>query len=262
MVGHGERRVRDEVRRREAERAPALVAVGHDAARLERGAQEPRRLGHLPAATSPRMWVEETISPSSSTISVTRVSNAVCSRNSAVSPRARLPKRKFSPTDTQVAPQPLDQLVVDELLRGLRHPLAVERDHDQLVDPEAGDQVGLLLERREQLGRGLRRHDRARVRLERQDAVGAGDHGAVADVHAVELAHREPAFPRRRVRQPDRLHRRGSLRWASGSRLRAARRARSGRPRRAAGRSPWRGRAPRRRGTPARPLRARARPRA
>ena len=50
--------------------------------------------------------------------------------------------------------EPLDELVVDELLRGLRHALAVERDHDQLVDAERRDQVGLLLERGQQFGRG------------------------------------------------------------------------------------------------------------
>ena len=39
-------------------------------------------------------------------------------------------------------------------LRGLRDALAVERDHDQLVDAERRDQVGLLLERGQELRRG------------------------------------------------------------------------------------------------------------
>src|SRR5918994_3269830 len=57
-----------------------------------------------PTETSPRMCVEETISPSSSTSSATRVSNASCARSSTVSPLALLPKRKFSPTETVRAP--------------------------------------------------------------------------------------------------------------------------------------------------------------
>ena len=45
VVGHGERRVGDEVGGREAERAPALVAVCDDPAHPERRAEQPRRLG-------------------------------------------------------------------------------------------------------------------------------------------------------------------------------------------------------------------------
>ena len=137
---------------------------------------------------------------------MTRVSNAVCSRSSAASPRARLPKRKFSPTDTQVAPS----RAISSWSMNSCAVCAIRSPSNGITisssTPEAGDQVGLLLERGEQLGRGLRRHDRARVRLEGQHAVGAGDHGAVADVHAVELAHGEPALARRRIGQPDGLH--------------------------------------------------------
>ncbi len=100
----------------------------------------------------------------------------------------------------------LHQLVVDERLRRLRREGAVERDHDQLVDAERRDQVGLLVERRQQLGRRLRRDDRARVRFEGHDAVGAADDLAMAGVHAVELAHREAAGTRRRVGKPNSLH--------------------------------------------------------
>ena len=63
------------------------------------------------------MCDEETISPSTSTSSTMRVSNAASARSSAVSPLARWPKRKFSPTDTRSAPTRLDQHVLDELLR-------------------------------------------------------------------------------------------------------------------------------------------------
>ena len=80
--------------------------------------------------------------------------------------------------------------------------LAVERDHDQLLHAERRDQVGLLLERGQQLRRGLRRDDRARVRFEGEHAVGAADHRAMADVHAVELAHGEPALTGGRIGEP------------------------------------------------------------
>ena len=45
-----------------------------------------------------------------------------------------------------------------------------------------------MLERGQELRRGVGRDDRARVRLEGQHGVGAADHLAVAEVHAVELA--------------------------------------------------------------------------
>src|SRR4051812_42227301 len=68
---------------------------------------EPRKrlaCSRSPATTRPRMWVEETISPSTSTSGTTRGSNAVCARSRSASPLALWPKRKFSPTDTVVAP--------------------------------------------------------------------------------------------------------------------------------------------------------------
>ena len=47
-----------------------------------------------------RMWVEEMISPSTSTSSTTRVANASWCAQQRASPLARWPKRKFSPTLT------------------------------------------------------------------------------------------------------------------------------------------------------------------
>ena len=50
------------------------------------------------------MWLELTISPSTSSSGATRVSNRPSARRQAASPCARLPKWKFSPTLTWVAP--------------------------------------------------------------------------------------------------------------------------------------------------------------
>ena len=93
------------------------------------------------------MWLEETISPSASTSSTTRVVNASCSSSSVTSPRALWPKRKFSPTLTRSRAEPVEQDVVDELLRRLGGERSVERDHHELADAEPGDQLGLDLER-------------------------------------------------------------------------------------------------------------------
>ena len=91
------------------------------------------------------------------------------------------------------SPRAADEHVVDELLRPLGGERAVERDHHQLAHAEAGDQVGLDVERGQQLRRGVGRDDLARVRLEGEHGVGAADHLAVAEVDAVELADRDVA---------------------------------------------------------------------
>ena len=57
-----------------------------------------------PAATWARIRVDETVSPSTSTSGTTPVSNSEWPRSISGSPLAFLPKRKFSPTETRVAP--------------------------------------------------------------------------------------------------------------------------------------------------------------
>jgi hypothetical protein len=99
-----------------------------------------------------------------------------------------------------------DQDVVDELLRPLGGERAVERDHHELAHAEAGDQVGLDLQRGQELGRGVRRDHLARVRLEGQDGVRAPDHLAVAEVDAVELPHRDMARAGLDIGEPGDLH--------------------------------------------------------
>src|SRR4051794_3854018 len=60
-------------------------------------------LSTSPAATSPRMCVELTISPWTSTSGTTCVSNSGRDIRNSGSPLAFFPKRKFSPTDTRAA---------------------------------------------------------------------------------------------------------------------------------------------------------------
>ena len=62
-----------------------------------------------PAATSARIRVEETVSPSTSTSGTTRVSNSSRAASISGSPFALAPKRKFSPTETCLRAELLDQ---------------------------------------------------------------------------------------------------------------------------------------------------------
>ena len=134
------------------------------------------------------MWLELTTSPSTSRSGTTRVSKRSSPASSAGSPLALWPKRKFSPTETCVALQRVDEDLVDELGGGLGGALAVEgHDHD-LLDAEIARQPRLALERGQQARRARRVQDRDGMGLEGHDRVRAGDHLAVADVDAVERA--------------------------------------------------------------------------
>ena len=194
VAGAGERLVGDEVGGREAELAPALVAVHDLAAQLEtarpaggsprpprrpargRGCGSRRRSRRRPRAAGAR--------PSRSArrrrAAAGRPAPCARSGSSRRSPPARAPS---APTSTSS---------MNSSRRALRE-LGVEGDHDQLLHAERGDQLGLALERRQQLRRVLRGDHRDRVRVEREHAVGAGDHLAVAEVHAVEGADRDAA---------------------------------------------------------------------
>ena len=67
VAGACERLLGDQVGGRKAQLAPALVAVHHLAAELEGRPEQPVGLAaRSPASTRPRMWLEETISPSTS----------------------------------------------------------------------------------------------------------------------------------------------------------------------------------------------------
>ena len=91
-------------------------------------------------------------------------------------------------------------LLGEQLVLDLRK-LARERDHDQLVGAELGDQLCAALRRRQLVRRQLRPQHRHRMRLEGDHAGadsgrarglhGAFDHAPVAQVHAVEAAQRQ-----------------------------------------------------------------------
>ena len=179
------------------ERAAALVAVHDLAAQLEGRAEEARcQLDLARRATSARMWLEETISPSTSTSGTTRVSKRPSAASISGSPAARCPKRKFSPTETCVACSRSTRMWSMNSCGVWCGEAVVERDHDELVDAERGDQLGLGVEAGQQLRRRLGPDDLQRVRLEREHRVAAADHLAVAEVDAVEFADRDPTGAR------------------------------------------------------------------
>ncbi len=95
--------------------------------------------------------------------------------------------------------QPRDQHLVDELLRALGGEARVERDHNELLHAEPGDQVALHGKGVEQLRGGLGVDHRQRVRIEGQDRVAAADDLAVPEMHPVEGADGHAARPVGRV---------------------------------------------------------------
>ena len=115
------------------------------AAELERRAEEavaPARRRR--PTTRPRMWVEETISPSTSTSGDdARLERGLRRAAGRRRPCAWWPKRKFSPTDTCVAPSAPTRTSSMNSCGACAANERVERDHDQLAHAEPGDQVGL-----------------------------------------------------------------------------------------------------------------------
>jgi hypothetical protein len=108
-----------------------------------------------------------------------------------------------------LGPQLPDQHVLDEALGAAGGELAVERDHDQLLDSEPRDQVALDGQRRDQLGQRLGMENGQGMRFERQDGVAALDHLAMAEMNAVEGADRDlarAALSGRQVGEPGQLH--------------------------------------------------------
>ena len=82
------------------------------------------------------MWLEETISPSTSTSGTTRVSKRSSAASSAGSPAAPVPEAEVLADRDAGRLQALDQDVVDELPGALMGEGVVEGDHDQLLDAE------------------------------------------------------------------------------------------------------------------------------
>ena len=99
-----------------------------------------------PAWTSARMWLEETISPSTSTSGTTRVWKRLIGRQRSGVARGPVPEAKVLADDDVRRLQALYEHVVDELLRALLCEALIERDHDEVLDAELGDQLALGLE--------------------------------------------------------------------------------------------------------------------
>ena len=149
-----------------------------------------------PAATSARIRVDETVSPSTSTSGTTLVSNSEWERSICGSPFAFFAEAEVLAHRDGRRAQRLDQDPRAELLGLDPAELLIERDHHHLRDAEALDHVALDLERHDQLRRRLRVDDAQRVRFEGEHGVGALDDLAMADVNAVEGADRDPARAR------------------------------------------------------------------
>jgi hypothetical protein len=95
--------------------------------------------------------------------------------------------------------EPVEQYVLDEVLRAALGELLVERDHHKLLHAEPSDQVALHREGADQLRGGLGMDHRQRVRVEGEHGVGSADHLAVAAVYAVERPDGDAARARARL---------------------------------------------------------------
>ena len=176
VAGADERRVGDEVGGREAERAPALVAVRD----RRRAAGTARRAARRRAPTSPPSTARGCGSRRrsrrrASTSSTTRVSKRVLgAQQRRRRPAARWPKRKFSPTLTRSAPSCSTSTSSMKSCAERRREGAVERDDDELARRRARRSARPCVSSDvSSFGAESGRDDRARVRLERQHGVGA-----------------------------------------------------------------------------------------
>src|SRR5919108_4470980 len=193
VPGTDERVVGHDVRGRDPELAPAAVAHYHLAFEQERAAQELGRVAHVTCQNEPT--------------NVARGDRLAGPLHERHHPRLELRPgaeelgralRALAEAEVlahghALCAEPAGQHVDGELLRAERRELAVERDHDELLDAETGDQVALDVERRDQLGGRLRVQDRERMGLECEDRVAAADDLAVAQMDAVEGADRDVA---------------------------------------------------------------------
>ena len=128
---------------------------------------------------------------------------------------APVPEVEVGADHDDPGPQQPDEHLAHELLGGLVAALLVEAQHAHDVEQrERFEQLELLVERGQQLRRGLRPHDLGRMPVERDErgveAAGVGElahelqHLRVAEVHAVVRADRHDAAvaQRREARRP------------------------------------------------------------
>ena len=152
-----------------------------------------------PASTRPRMWLEETISPSTSTSGTTRVSKRASARSSAgVALRAVAEAEVLAHRDLRRRRARSTSTSVDELLARLRCAKAPSNGiTTSSSTPSAGDQLGLALERRSAASARASGATTASGCGSKVSTVSAPrDHLAVAEVDAVELADRDAARAR------------------------------------------------------------------
>src|SRR4051794_12492995 len=207
VTGVHEALVRDQVRGREAQVAPALVAVDDFALDDERPAEHAACLLDV-AGCDQRADLRgrHGLAVDLDQRRHTRLELATPAQHLDVALGA-LAEAEVLPDRYLYGAERPDQHLVDEVLGALGAEVVVERDDDQLLHPEPRDDVPLHGERVDQLRGGLGADHRERVRIEGQDGVAAADHLAMADVHAVERADRYAAFALLgQIRQPDDLH--------------------------------------------------------
>ena len=126
------------------------------------------------------------------------------------SPAAPWPKRKFSPDRDVRRLQRADEHLVDELLRRLRANRSSNGITTSSETPSAATSSTLTSRLVSSLGAARVDH-RQRMGLEGEHRVVAGDHLAVAEVDAVELAHGHPPRARLHVCEHRDLHRGESI---------------------------------------------------
>ena len=152
----------DEVGRREAQRAPALVAVGDLAGDGEGGAEQlvgvlDRAAEHEPADVAGGHDLAVDLEQ----VDHARLEARVGAQQLLVAGRLVAEAEVLPHADVLGLQRP-DEDVVDEALRAARGELLVERDDDELLHAELADELGLALERGQQARRAARRDDRRR----------------------------------------------------------------------------------------------------
>ncbi len=166
MAGAHERLLGHEVGGREAQLATALVAVGNDAGELEARTEQTVGLRDLPGQheTANVAGGDDLAIDLQQRVHDGR--EALIGEQQAGIALSLVPEAEVLADRDLTGTERADEHVVDELRGGALGELGVEGDHDQLLDTQLGEQLGLALERRQQLRRVLRRDHRDGMGLE------------------------------------------------------------------------------------------------
>ena len=194
VVGHGH------VGGREPQLGAAPAVARGPPGRAPRAGRPSRRAASStsPAASRARIRVEETgsvPSPVRPTPTTSKPYSAPSSRSSSTLPLRPCPKWKSSPTTTSRADSSSTSTSLTKSSAVSFGPLVVEGHHQRAVDAAVGQELELLLEARQLLGRRLGPHDGGGVTVERhhhgREPRGRGpvaqvaQQGAVAEVDPV-----------------------------------------------------------------------------